>query len=86
MRLRHAQNRKTSTEGMQPDLNRWRVFLRYVKTTDGSTDITLGAPAGLVALALIAVLQSDGIRALGIKGLLQFIDIMGVLLRGLRLI
>ena len=72
-----------SSEGMQPDLNRWRVLLRY---TDGTHDITLGAPAGVVAIALIAVMRGDVVHTLANEGLSQVINIIGVLLRALHLI
>jgi len=39
-----------------PDPNHWRVLWRHVKNSDGSTDTTLGRPAGAVAIALIAAL------------------------------
>src|SRR5260370_6729144 len=71
----HAQNRKISAEGMQPDLNRWRVLYRRIKQTDGSTDTTLGAPAGLVALALVAVLGGDVFHTVASQALMQVIEL-----------
>ena len=49
----------------QPDdRNRWRIFLRLtLRDRNGSTDLTLGRPAGAVAIALIAAIIPDRVAA-----------------------
>lgn len=45
--------RSTKTD---QDPNGWRALARFIRNTDGSIDLTLGAPAGRVAIVLILAL------------------------------
>jgi len=69
----------TSTKQGQKDVgddpNGWRAFLRC---RAAGIDLTLGRPAGWVALALIARVDPDRFHEIAHKGFLQLLDMIAV--------
>ena len=58
-----------------PDPNGYRALLQC---NVGGISLTLGRPAGWVALALIARIDPDRIHEIAHKGLLQLLDMIAV--------
>jgi Flp pilus assembly pilin Flp len=66
------------------DPTRWRMLWRRTKDKNGNTDTSLGAPAGAVALALIAAMNGHPIHDQLVTGLRHFLDLVGSVLPGVR--